>query len=114
MRKTTTAALMAVGLLLGGLTAATPAQAITGSTAHFATVESGIPLTIDFRVVKMDGSFHYLSLGESISDVKYVCPKSSDFLIDYWNPLGNHGGLAPGECLWPKYEGTYTLAYWRA
>jgi hypothetical protein len=100
-------------LIFGVGVAATTAEARTGSTVTFNHMDGSIPKTIDFRVVKVSGAFFYLSWTETLSNVKYVCPKSGDYYINFENPFGSVKSLADGECLWPAYRGQYNIGYYK-
>lgn len=111
------AVLMTVAIAFAGFAA--PAQADvepmrTGSYVTFDYIQTDIPKTIDFHLVKVSGSFFYLSWHETLSNVKYVCPKSDDYRLGYINPSGAGDILDPGECLWPQFQGHYHVGYYRA
>lgn len=112
------ALVLALGVVLGGFAAPSQADVTlmrTGSTVSFDHKDGSIPNTIDFRVVKVSGSFFYLSWTETLSNVKYVCPKSDDYKINYWRDGYTKGRtLAPGECLWPAFKDRYHVGYYRA
>lgn len=119
MKKIITGILMVLALLFGGVGLSAPAQAEvepmrTGSSVWFNHIDGSIPKTIDFHVVKVSGTFFYLSWQETLSNVERVCPKSDEYRLSYRNPEGTQRLLPAGDCLFPGLQGLYEVGYQRA
>lgn len=109
MKKFAMAALAALALLFGGLVTAAPAQADAGTSVAFNGVSQGIPRTIDLYNTNIYGNQYQQPLSTVRHNVERVCPKNSNYRLQYTNPRGTTDILGAGQCFHPGLEGTYRV-----
>lgn len=127
-RKIMTGLLMVLGLLVGGLTASTPAtaQAQTVSqevTSDVAPMDYGtwvrfegnwamgdeISPNAHLRIWTMNGAYNHIGIGDNARNVAKVCPPDHDHRLAYVRPSGSIVDKNWGECQDMTYaaSGTY-------
>lgn len=111
MRKVITAIFVAFGLLVGGLVATAPAQAIGGTVIHYTAYEPwpGHPQPW-IRVTKTSGAQQGLTVGNKARDVFRICPPSISYRFRYELPGSNVKRLlGAGACYTPLRSGEYDV-----
>lgn len=106
------AIVMTLGVALGGVITAAPAQAASDTTIWFTAYENGTPSYIKYA--NMNNRWHNLGFGLRKTGVKKVCPPNSSTLLTYENPRGSHHALGAGECTYTSLPGTYQFNLWHA
>ncbi|GHH73648.1 hypothetical protein [Promicromonospora soli] len=115
MKKFITVILVAFGLVVGGLVASAPAQAIVGSSVHFYEVSDGIPSDwIKLHNTGTGGTEYLQSFATTRGNVRESCPPNDNYYLYYTNPAGAFNRLNPGVCLVPIRTGTYSVGIARA
>jgi hypothetical protein len=109
--KTALLALVAtLAVVFGGMAAATPAQAVTGSTVYlFGAAGNGWVKTTNTNGV--DKIIHQY---ETANNVQFFCPPSSGWEMVIYGPNGTKRNVAPGLCYFPTNPGTYQVGVYYA
>jgi hypothetical protein len=101
------ALLTTLAIVLGGVTLAAPAQAVTASiTVDWRENKEGVAYAV--RAYKTNGTITNVRVGSSASGVWKVCPFNYNRL-SYRAPNGTSGIKAPGQCLVPSMTGLYHI-----
>ena len=100
---------LAMGVAAGGLTAAAPAQAATGTSVYFNAVGVGVPRSMDLYNTSAGGYDYEQTIETTRNNVAKTCPKGENWFLFYYTPRGEYGELQPGQCLVTRLVGTYKV-----
>jgi hypothetical protein len=107
MKKILAAFIATLAILLGGIAAATPAQAAWGSTADFGALVNA-PLTARLITTKMNGTVVYQAYDQVVYDTYRTCPSQSNLHIRYTRN-GLTYNLSNGSCLYTTLATYYYI-----
>lgn len=96
---------MTLGLALGAVVTAAPAQAVWGTTVTItATNEPGW-----VRTTNMVGTDKIIHMGETARNVRYFEPPSDGWSMSVHGPNGTSRWLQPGQGYTPTNDGVYEV-----
>lgn len=106
MRKTITAIALAIGVALGGVTVAAPAQAIAGTDVYVSSAYANSEVGTE----NVNGWWKYLSDGETAHNVAVICPPGYAYYLKVTGPAGSTRVMDPGACYRPTNDGRYVVS----
>lgn len=108
MLKKILGAVLALGVIFGGVAVAAPAQAVTGADALYYGQGVNVPDSYRAHVHKENGTLVQLALHQrSGTSVDRICPGNSSHRLRVERPNGSTVYLDNGRCFYPVFEGTH-------
>lgn len=112
IKSMTLAALLALGIAVGGVGLAAPASAAANTVTVIGRVnEPNVAYAV--YVYRTNGDNHWLRVGNSETSVWKVCPYGYNRLW-FRAPNGKSGIRSPGECIVFSLQGPYDIAIYPA
>jgi len=105
----------ALTLLAGGLVAAPPAAAVSGSEVqHVYTGAKYSSKTARIKVTRMNGSWVLLPVGRETTNARRICPATSAWTLRVqYKRTGTWHQLRRGHCFSPQLRGLWRVAQHR-
>lgn len=106
MLKKILGAVLALGVVFGGVAIAAPAQAVTGTTVYVYAGDSYV------RMTNTSGVTRNKAVGTSMTNVFRICPPSIGYRLRITKPGGQRLTLAYGACYATNTSGDWLAGSW--
>lgn len=107
MLKKILGALLALGVVFGGVAIAAPAQAVTGTMVYVYSGDSYV------RMTNTSGVTVNKPVGTSMTNVFRICPPGIGYRLRITKPGGQRLTLAYGACYGTNVSGDWLAGSWR-